>query len=185
VEPVVALNRFPADTEAELAAAVEACRELGVRAVPSDPYTQTGTGCLELADAVWELLEAGASDFRFLYPDDAPLQAKIETVAREIYRADGVDFLPAARQQIQACEAMGLGTAPVCMAKTQYSFTDDPTILGAPEGFRITVREVAPSAGAGFVVAKTGNMMTMPGLPLVPGAEGMRVEEDGTIVGLA
>ena len=185
VEPVVALNRFPADTDAELAATVEACRELGVRAVPSDPYTQTGTGCLELADAVWELLEAGASDFRFLYPDDAPLQAKIETVAREIYRADGVDFLPAARQQIQACEAMGLGTAPVCMAKTQYSFTDDPTILGAPEGFRITVREVAPSAGAGFVVAKTGNMMTMPGLPLVPGAEGMRVEEDGTIVGLA
>ncbi len=185
VEPVVALNRFPADTDAEIAAAVEACAGLGVRGVPSDPYTATGTGCLDLADAVTEVLEGGGSGFRPLYPDEAPLREKIETVAREIYRAEGVDILPVARQQLDACEALGMGSAPICMAKTQYSFTDDPTVLGAPEGFRITVREVAPSAGAGFVVVKTGAMMTMPGLPLVPGAEGMRVEGDGTIVGLA
>ncbi len=185
IEPVVAINRFPQDTEAELAAMEAACREMGVAAVIADPYTQTGTGCLDLADAVWDLLERGEADFRPLYPDEMSLTGKIETVAREIYRAEGVDFLPAARKQIAECEGLGMGTAPVCMAKTQYSFTDDPTKLGAPTGFRITVREVTPSAGAGFVVAKTGDMMTMPGLAARPGAEGMRVDEDGTIVGLA
>jgi formate--tetrahydrofolate ligase len=185
LEPVVAVNRFPHDTDAELAAMVEACAGVGAKAVVADPYTQTGTGCLDLADAVWEVLEGGKSDFKPLYPDEMPLAEKIETVAREIYRADGVDFLPIARKQIDECEGLGMGTAPVCMAKTQYSFSDNPTLLGAPSGFRITVREVAPSAGAGFVVAKTGEMMTMPGLPLVPASEGMRIEEDGTIVGLA
>ena len=114
-----------------------------------------------------------------------PLAEKVETIATEIYRADGVDFLPAARRQLEECEALGMGHAPVCMAKTQYSFSDDPALLGAPNGFRITVREVAPSAGAGFVVVKTGDMMTMPGLPLKPASVGMRVAEDGTIVGLA
>ena len=185
VEPVVALNRFPQDTDAEIDAAVEACRDLGVAAIPSDPYTQTGTGCLDLADAVWELLEGGAPDFRLLYPEETTLLEKIEVVAREIYRADGVDVLPTARKQLEECASMGLGSAPVCMAKTQYSFSDDPSLLGAPEGFRITVREVSPSAGAGFVVVKTGSMMTMPGLPATPGAEGMRVDADGTITGLA
>ncbi|TVP54271.1 MAG: formate--tetrahydrofolate ligase [Gemmatimonadales bacterium] len=185
VEPVVALNRFPQDTDAEVEAAVEACRALGVAAIPSDPYTRTGVGCLDLADAVWDMLSNGAPDFRPLYPDDMPLLDKIRTIAREIYRAEGVDVLPAARRQLEDCEALGLGEAPVCMAKTQYSFSDDATLLGAPEGFRITVREVSPSAGAGFVVVKTGSMMTMPGLPVTPGAEGMRVDEDGTITGLA
>ena len=185
LEPVVAFNRFPHDTDAELEAAVEACRGIGATAIPSDPYTQTGTGCLELADAVCEVLDGGESDFRFLYPDEMPLAQKIETIAREIYRADGVDFQPTARRQLQECEALGMGSAPVCMAKTQYSFSDDPSRIGAPSGFRITVREVTPSAGAGFVVAKTGDMMTMPGLPAIPGAEEMRVEEDGTIIGLA
>jgi len=185
LEPVVAINRFPQDTEAELGAMSEACADLGVAAVVADPYTQTGTGCLDLADAVWEILEEGKADYRPLYPDETPLAEKIETVAREIYRADGVDFLPIARQQIEECEGLGMGTAPVCMAKTQYSFTDDPTRLGAPTDFRITVREVTPAAGAGFLVAKTGAMMTMPGLPLKPASEGMRIEEDGTIVGLA
>ncbi|MEX2529914.1 MAG: formate--tetrahydrofolate ligase [Gemmatimonadota bacterium] len=185
VEPVVALNRFPHDTDQEMAAAVEACREIGVTAIPADPYNHTGEGCLELADAVWDVLERGEADFRPLYPDETPLQEKIETIAREIYRADGVDILPAAKRQLAECEALGLGEAPVCIAKTQYSFSDDPTLLGAPTGFRITVREVTPSAGAGFVVAKTGDVMTMPGLPLTPGAEGMRVEEGGAIVGLA
>jgi formate--tetrahydrofolate ligase len=185
LEPVVAVNRFPHDTDAELAAMVEACADVEAKAVVADPYTQTGTGCLDLADAVWEVLEEGKAEFKPLYPDEMPLAEKIETVAREFYRADGVDFLPIARKQIDECEGLGMGTAPVCMAKTQYSFSDNPTLLGAPTGFRITVREVAPSAGAGFVVAKTGDMMTMPGLPLVPASEGMRIEEDGTIVGLA
>jgi formate--tetrahydrofolate ligase len=185
LEPVVAVNRFPADTEAELAAVVEECRALGATAVAADPYTRTGTGCLELADAVWDLLERGAGEFRPLYSCDIPLEEKIEAVAREIYRADGVDFLPAARKQLEECHAIGMGHVPVCIAKTQYSFSDNAALLGAPTGFRITVREVTPSAGAGFVVVKTGDLLTMPGLPLKPGAEGMRVEEDGTIVGLA
>ena len=185
LEPVVGVNRFPDDTEAELAAMVEACAEIGAKAVVTDPYTQTGTGCLDLADAVWEVLEGEKACFRPLYPDEMCLVRKIETVATEIYRADGVDFLPSARRQLDDCEALGLGNAPVCMAKTQYSFSDDPLALGAPTGFRITVREVAASAGAGFVVVKTGDMMTMPGLPLKPASVGMRIEEDGTIVGLA
>jgi len=185
LDPIVAVNRFPQDTRAELEALVEACGRMGVTAVLSDPYTKTGEGCLELADALWERLESGEGDFRFLYPDEMPLAEKIETVAREIYRADGIDLSPQAVRQIRECEAIGMGQAPICMAKTQFSFTDDPTRLGAPEGFRLTVREVTPSAGAGFVVVKTGDMMTMPGLPPIPGAEGMRVEEDGTIVGLA
>jgi formate--tetrahydrofolate ligase len=185
LDPIVAVNRFPQDTRAELDALIAACGEMGVTAVLSDPYTRTGEGCLELADALWDRLEAGEGDFRFLYPDEMPLAEKIETIAREIYRADGVDLLPEALRQIRECEEIGMGSAPVCMAKTQFSFTDDPRRLGAPEGFELTVREVKPSAGAGFVVVKTGDMMTMPGLPVTPGAEGMRVGEDGTIVGLA
>jgi formate--tetrahydrofolate ligase len=185
LEPVVAVNRFPHDTEAELAAMVEGCAQAGAKAVVADPYTQTGTGCLELADAVWEVMEAEHGRYQPLYPDEMPLADKIGVIAREIYRAEGVDILSAARQQIQECEELGMGTAPVCMAKTQYSFSDDPTLLGAPDGFRVTVREVTPSAGAGFVVAKTGSMMTMPGLPAAPASKGMRIQEDGTIVGLA
>jgi formate--tetrahydrofolate ligase len=185
IEPLVAVNRFPQDTDAEVEAVVEACRALGVAAVPSDPYTATGTGCLDLADAVRERLDAGEADFRPLYPSDMPLRTKIETIATEIYRAEGVDFSADAVRQIAECEALGMGDAPVCIAKTQYSFSDDPTLLGAPEGFRITVREVSPSAGAGFVVVKTGAMMTMPGLPETPGAVGMGIDEGGTITGLA
>ncbi len=185
LEPVVAINRFPQDTEAEIQAMVAACEGIDAIAVPADPYTQTGTGCLELADAVWDVLERGEADFQPLYPDHMPLRDKIETVAREIYRADGVDFLLEAREQLAECEAMGMGAAPVCMAKTQFSFSDDPKLVGAPTDFRITVREVTPSAGAGFVVAKTGDVMTMPGLPLRPAAEEMRVKGDGTILGLA
>ena len=185
LEPLVGLNRFAADTAAELAAMARVCEDVGVRAVVADPYSRTGVGCLDLADALHDMLQAGSGQFRPLYPDAMPLADKVETVAREIYRADGVDFLPAARRQLEECEGLGMGDAPVCMAKTQYSFSDDPARLGAPTGFRITVREVAPSAGAGFVVVKTGDMMTMPGLPLEPASVGMRVTEDGTIVGLA
>lgn len=185
LEPVVAVNRFPHDTQAEMDAFISLCGELGVEAVAADPYTQTGTGCLDLADAVWAVIEKGQGNFTPLYEAEDSLTHKIETVAREVYRAGGVDFLPVALKQLEECEALGLGTAPVCMAKTQSSFTDNPAVLGAPTGFRITVREVTPSAGAGFVVAKTGEMMTMPGLAATPGAEGMRVHEDGTIEGLA
>jgi formate--tetrahydrofolate ligase len=185
LEPVVAVNRFPQDTEAELSALSEACGEMGVDGIVVDPYTQTGTGCLELADAVWDRLEAGGAGFRPLYPSEMPLREKIEAIAREIYRADGVDFHPSALRSLAECTAIGMGEAPVCIAKTQFSFTDDPALLGAPTDFRITVREASPSAGAGFVVVQTGDMMTMPGLPARPGAEDMRVANDGTIVGLA
>jgi formate--tetrahydrofolate ligase len=181
--PVVALNKFATDSDAEMQVILDGCRELGVRAVVADPWGGGGEGCLDLADAVWEVLESGESDFRPLYPDDMGLVEKIETVAREIYGAEGVDVDPKAAKEIAALEAAGLRDAPVCIAKTQYSFSDDPTLLGRPTGFRIAVREVTPSAGAGFVVAKTGSIMTMPGLGAEPSA--MKVDiRDGVVTGL-
>lgn len=185
VPPIVAINRFTHDTDAEIAALKSACERMGVKVAIADPWGGGGEGCVDLADAVWETLEAGEAAYAPLYPDELSIREKIETVAREIYRADGVDFAPLALRQIGEIEGIGMGNAPVCMAKTQYSFSDDPSRLGAPEGFRIAVQEVSPSAGAGFVVVKTGNVMVMPGLPLVPGAEGMSVSADGTIDGLA
>jgi formate--tetrahydrofolate ligase len=183
VPPVVALNRFATDSEAEIAAVLETCRAWGVRAVLADPWGGGGAGCLDLADTVHEVLEEGEADFQPLYPDSMSLTEKIETVAREIYGADGVDVEPKAAREIEALEEAGLREAPVCIAKTQYSFSDDPTLLGRPSGFRITVREVVPSAGAGFVVVKTGDVMTMPGLGVQPAATRMAVE-DGKAVGL-
>lgn len=183
VPPVVALNRFATDTEAEIAVIVDGCAALGVRAVVADPWGRGGEGCLDLADAVWDILESDEADFRPLYPDDMGLAEKIETVATEIYGASGVDFDRQAANEIAVLEDAGLGTVPVCIAKTQYSFSDDATKLGRPTGFRITVREVTPSAGAGFVVAKTGSIMTMPGLGAEPSA--MRVDlQDGVVSGL-
>jgi formate--tetrahydrofolate ligase len=183
VPPVVALNRFATDTHAEMQVILDGCRELGVTAVLADPWGGGGEGCLELADAVWQVLEAGEADFKPLYADDVGLTEKIETVAREIYGAEGVDVDPKAAKEIAALEAAGLRDAPVCIAKTQYSFSDDPNLLGRPTGFRITVREVTPSAGAGFVVAKTGSIMTMPGLGVEPSA--MKVDiQDGVVTGL-
>ncbi|MBW3552662.1 MAG: formate--tetrahydrofolate ligase [Gemmatimonadetes bacterium] len=184
VPPIVGLNRFASDTDAEVAVVLEACGVWGVPAVEADPWGQGGQGVLELADAVTDIANEGRSEFRPLYPSEMPLAQKIETIAKEIYGADGVDYLPAAKKELAQLEAIGLGHVPICMAKTQYSFSDDPTKLGRPRGFRITVREVTPSAGAGFVVVKTGDIMTMPGLAAHPAAEAMRVEEDGTILGL-
>ena len=184
VPVVVAVNRFTADTDAEVATVLEAARSWGVEAVEADPWGQGGPGCLELADAVVELAESGEADFEPLYGLEGGLAEKIETIAREVYGADGVDFESSARDQIEQLESVGLREVPICMAKTQYSFSDDPTKLGRPTGFRITVREVTPSAGAGFVVAKTGAVMTMPGLAATPAAEGMRVDADGSIHGL-
>ena len=183
VPAVVALNRFATDTPAEIAAVMALCAEHGIDVVEADPWGGGGEGCLDLADRVWEILEGGDAKFAPLYPDDMGLVEKIETVAREIYGADGVDVDPAAAKSIAALENAGLRNAPVCIAKTQYSFSDDPSLLGRPSGFRITVREVVPSAGAGFVVVKTGAVMTMPGLGAEPAAMRMGLE-NGKAVGL-
>ncbi len=183
VPPVVALNRFTSDTDAEVAVVLDGCRAMGARVEVADPWGGGGEGCLDLADAVWDVLEAGEADYRPLYPLEGSLVSKLETIAREIYGADGVDVAPAAAKQIARLEEIGLRDVPVCIAKTQYSFSDNPTLLGRPSDFRITVREVIPSAGAGFVVAKTGDVMTMPGLAASPAAVRMDVV-DGQVTGL-
>ena len=184
VPAVVALNRFASDTPAEVAAVLDGCAARGIRAVEADPHGGGGEGCVDLADAVWEIANSGDADFRPLYPDKMPLKEKIETVATEIYGASGVDFGPAVPGELERLESFGLANAPVCIAKTQYSFSDNPALLGRPRGFRITVREVTPSAGAGFVVVKTGSIMTMPGLAAKPASLNMTIDEDGVISGL-
>jgi formate--tetrahydrofolate ligase len=184
VPPVVALNRFASDSDAELQAVLDACGVLGVPASLAEVHARGGEGGVDLADKVLELLERGGSDFKPLYPLEQPLAEKIGTVAREIYGAAGVNFTPVARKDIARLEAIGLRDVPVCMAKTQYSFSDDPSKRGRPRDFEITVRAVTPSAGAGFVVAHTGDIMTMPGLAKRPAAEAMSVAADGTITGL-
>ncbi len=184
VPAVVALNRFASDTAAEVATVLDGCAARGIRAVEADPHGGGGEGCVDLADAVWELANSGDADFRPLYPDEMPLKEKIETVATRIYGAAGVDFMAGVTAELERIESFGMADAPVCIAKTQYSFSDDPALLGRPRGFRITVREVAPSAGAGFVVVKTGSIMTMPGLAAKPAALAMTIDEDGVIAGL-
>jgi formate--tetrahydrofolate ligase len=181
---VVALNRFVSDSEEEVQAVIEAARSWGARAALSDVWARGGEGGEAVAKEVLAVLDHGKSSFRPLYETGKPIKAKIEIIAREIYGAAGVDYTPAAEKSIAQCEAMGLGTTPICMAKTQYSFSDDPSKLGRPSGFRITIRDVYPSAGAGFVVAMAGEVMTMPGLSKVPSAEAIRVLPNGTIEGL-
>lgn len=180
---VVAVNAFPTDTPAELALVEQKCRELGVNVALSEVWARGGEGGLALADEVVRLCEE-PNDFAFSYEDDLSLAQKIEAIATRVYRADGVDFEPKAAAELQKLEKLGFGGMPVCMAKTQYSFSDDQTKLGAPRGFRITVRNAKVSAGAGFVVALTGDIMTMPGLPKVPAAERIDVDETGKISGL-
>jgi formate--tetrahydrofolate ligase len=184
VPVVVALNRFVSDAPEEVDAVLEACTSWGVRAALSDVWGRGGEGGEAVARAVLDLLEEGKAAFRPLYDTSLPIPAKIDAIAREIYGADGVDLLPPAQRAVAQCEAMGLGATPVCIAKTQYSFSDDPTRLGRPRGFRITIRDIYPAAGAGFVVALAGDIMTMPGLGKTPAAEAMRVQADGTIEGL-
>ncbi|MGL4831266.1 MAG: formate--tetrahydrofolate ligase [Propionibacteriaceae bacterium] len=181
---VVALNRFPDDTDAEIALLRERCAKLGVEVALTEVFARGGAGGEELAHKVVELCEA-ESQYHPLYEAELPLADKIRRIAREIYRADDVEFSPAAQRDLAKFTAQGFGHVPVCMAKTQYSFSDDAKKLGAPRGFTITVREVRISAGAGFVVALTGDIMTMPGLPKVPAACGMDIHADGTIVGLS
>ena len=183
VPAVVAVNVFPTDTEAELLLLEDLCARLGAKCARSEVWAKGGAGGLALADAVEDALGRTA-DFQPIYDAKKSIAEKIEIIAREIYGADGVDFTPEAKKQMAEMEALGMTETPVCMAKTQYSFSDNPALLGRPTGFRITVRELRASCGAGFVVALTGNVLTMPGLPKVPAAMGMDITEDGVITGL-
>ncbi|WJS85801.1 formate--tetrahydrofolate ligase [Paracoccus sp. TOH] len=180
---VVAINHFSSDTEAEVAALTEYCRAHGVQAVLCRHWAEGGAGAEDLARAVVALVEQGGN-FTPLYPDDMPLRQKIETVCKRIYRAEEVEFLPHIIERLDEWQAAGHGHLPVCMAKTQYSFSADPTALGAPEGFTIPVREVRLSAGAGFVVAICGDIMTMPGLPRNPAALRIGLDGQGDVQGL-
>ena len=180
---VVAVNRFPTDTDAEVSLVIEKCRALGVHTVLSTVWADGGAGGTELAEEVVRLCEL-PNDFSFSYPLEDSIEDKIAAVVRRIYGGDGVTFAPAASKEIARLTALGYGGLPVCMAKTQYSFSDDPAKLGAPEGFTVTVRNVKVSAGAGFIVALTGDIMTMPGLPKAPAAQRIDVDENGRISGL-
>ena len=180
---VVAINRFPQDTEAELALVEKKCKELGVNVALSEVWGKGGEGGIELAKEVVRLCEQ-PNDFTFSYELDCSIKEKIEAIAKKIYHADGVNFTANAEKQIKTLTELGYDKMPICMAKTQYSFTDDQTKLGAPTGFTVTVRNVKVSAGAGFLVALTGEIMTMPGLPKVPAAERIDVDENGKISGL-
>ena len=180
---VVAINAFPTDTSEELALVEEECKKRGVNVVLSEVWAKGGKGGQALAEEVMRLCQT-ESKLTFAYDVKESLKQKITDIATKIYHADGVEFAPSAAKQLQQLEELGFGELPICMAKTQYSFTDDQTKLGAPENFKITVREVRVSAGAGFVVCLTGSIMTMPGLPKVPAAEHIDVLDDGRIVGL-
>ena len=181
---VVAINRFPTDTDVEISFIMDKCRELGVNAVLSTVHAEGGKGGEALAREVVRLCEEEKADFRFAYPDEMTLAEKIDAVVRRVYGGRGVTLLPNAKKQVEMLESLGFGSCPVCIAKTQYSFSDDPTLPGAPEGFTVTVRNVRVSAGAGFVVVLTGDIMTMPGLPKSPAAERIDVDESGRISGL-
>ncbi len=180
---VVAINRHPTDTEAELALIKSCCEAQGIKAVLSEVWAKGGRGGVELAQEVLRLVEQ-PSQLQFAYPDGASIEEAVEAVATRVYHADGVDFAPAALKQLATLKENGFGNLPVCIAKTQYSFSDDPAKLAAPRGFRIQVREVKVSAGAGFAVVLAGSVMTMPGLPKVPAAEKIDVDESGRITGL-
>ena len=180
---VVAINRFPTDTEAELKLIETKCKELGVNVALSEVWGKGGEGGVELAKEVIRLCEQ-PNDFTFSYELNCSIKEKIEAIAKKIYHADGVNFTANAEKQIKTLTELGYDHMPICMAKTQYSFTDDQTKLGAPRDFTITVRNVKVSAGAGFLVALTGEIMTMPGLPKVPAAERIDVDETGKISGL-
>lgn len=181
---VVAVNRFPTDTDAEIDFIIEKCRELGVNTVLSTVWADGGRGGEALAREVVRLCEGEKGSFTFAYDADMTIEQKIDAIVRRIYGGDGASIAPAAKKQIERLTELGFGNMPVCMAKTQYSFSDDQTKLGAPTGFTVTVRSVKVSAGAGFIVALTGDIMTMPGLPKVPAAERIDVDENGTISGL-
>src|SRR6476620_5387564 len=180
---VVSINRFSADTDAEIALVKEKCKALGVEALMADHWAMGGEGAADVAKAVVKVIDAGKANLKFLYNDDAPLFDKVRTIAKELYRADDATADKAVKDQLKTWAEMGFGKLPVCIAKTQYSFSTNPDAKGAPTGFTIPVREVRLSAGAEFVVAICGEILTMPGLPKVPSADSIDVK-DGKIVGL-
>ncbi|MEM5816754.1 MAG: formate--tetrahydrofolate ligase [Desulfitobacterium hafniense] len=184
VPAVVAINRFPTDTDAELEFVAERCRQLGAEFALSEVFTKGGEGGIELAKAVLNIVDNKESNFHVLYELDLPIAKKIETICKEVYGADGVNFTKEALTSMKKYEELGYGQLPICMAKTQYSLTDDQNVLGRPSGFTITVRELRLSAGAGFLVAITGAIMTMPGLPKRPAALRMDIDAAGRITGL-
>ena len=180
---VVAINRFPTDTEAELKLVEDQCRALGVNVALSEVWAKGGEGGIALAEEVIRLCEA-ENHFRFAYELEQPIEDKLAAIVKKVYHGDGVVLTPAAKKQVKQLTELGCGDLPICMAKTQYSFSDDQSLLGAPDGFTVTVRNIKVSAGAGFLVALTGDIMTMPGLPKVPAAEKIDVDENGKITGL-
>lgn len=181
---VVAINIFSQDTQAELNAVYQACEKENVPVALSDVFAKGGDGGVALAQKVVELVEGGTARFEFLYNDELPLKAKAEKIAKEIYRAESVSFTKEATNALAQFTELGYGNLPICFAKTQYSFSDDPTLIGAPTGFTLTIRNAKISAGAGFIVLLTGDIMTMPGLPKVPAAERIDIDENGVISGL-
>jgi len=184
VPVVVAINHFPTDTDNELELVFNKCKELGVEVVHSEVWAKGGEGGIELAKKVVEVVESTPSNFKVLYDENSTIVEKAEKIAKDIYGADGVEFTQKALKEIKQIEKLGLDKMPICMAKTQYSLSDNPDLLGRPSGFKITVREIKISAGAKFLVALTGDVMTMPGLPKVPAANNMDITKDGEIKGL-
>lgn len=184
VPVVVAINKFPTDSEAELKLIDDKCKALGVDVILSDVWANGGDGGVDLANKIVDICENKTANYAPIYDVQMSIKEKINKIATEIYGADGVDYDKAVLKQIKEIEALGLDKMPICMAKTQYSFSDDPTLLGRPRGFNITVKEIRVSAGAGFLVALTGDVMTMPGLPKVPAANNIDITEDGEIIGL-
>lgn len=180
---VVAINKFPLDTDAELVAVEEACKERGVDVVLSDVWANGGAGGTDLAEKVIELTER-PNNFQFVYDLEDSIEEKLNKIVQKVYGGKGVDIVPAARKQLQKLEELGFGNMPICMAKTQYSFSDDQTLIGAPKDFTVTIRNLKVSAGAGFIVALTGAVMTMPGLPKSPASERIDIDAEGNITGL-
>jgi formate--tetrahydrofolate ligase len=184
VTVIVAVNRFTSDSDAELRMVSDYAAKQGATVALNEVWEKGGAGGIELANAVLNALAAGGSRYRPLYDAKRPIREKIEAIVTKVYGGEGVDYAPKAERNIEYLESIGLGDTPICMAKTQYSLTDDPTRLGRPTGFRITINDVYPAAGAGFIVAQAGDIMTMPGLPKEPAAERMAIQPDGSIVGL-
>lgn len=185
IEPVVAINAFISDSKEEVDYIIEKCAALGVQAVVTEGWEKGGSGAEKLAEALVKVVEATKSEFKPLYDWNSSVREKIETIAKEIYGADGVDFEKKAFLNLKRIDRLGLNNLPICMAKTQKSFTDNETILGRPKGFTVTVREIEISAGAGFIIPILGEMMRMPGLPGVPASEGMTIDDNGVISGLS
>jgi formate--tetrahydrofolate ligase len=181
---VVAVNKFVTDTDEEVKTVQSKCDYLGVQVIEANHWAEGGKGAVELAEAVVDLVENHENDFHYLYEDDMPLWDKVKTVAQKIYGADNIQGDQKLRDRFTALEAAGYGNLPICMAKTQYSFSTDPSLKGRPTGFDIPLREVRLSAGAGFIVVLAGDVMTMPGLPKKPAAEVIDINENGDIIGL-